>query len=209
MTDKPKPRRRWLQFSLRTMMIVVTVFCVWLGFTAKRARDQRQAVEVIRKLWGAGYYEHQLPLGFPSKPPGPKWLRRLIGDEYFFSFGRIEVGGPTDADLVHLKALTSLTFLALSGTKVTDTGLEHLKDLTNLQTLELRNTHITDTGLEHLIALTDLEVLVLTSPQITDAGLVHLKGFTKLERLYVNYTQVTDEGVKKLQQALPNCKIDY
>jgi hypothetical protein len=31
---------------------------------------------------------------------------------------------------------------------------------------------------------------------------------TQLQSLYVNNTKVTDEGVKKLQQALPHCKIE-
>ncbi|MGD0899850.1 MAG: hypothetical protein ABR915_18615 [Thermoguttaceae bacterium] len=42
----------------------------------------------------------------------------------------------------------------------------------------------------------------------TDAVLEHLKGLAKLQRLYLDGTKVTDEGVKKLQEALPNCKIE-
>ena len=49
--------------------------------------------------------------------------------------------------------------------------------------------------------------LDLFDAQVTDAGLVHLKGLTQLQELYLVDTKVTDEGVKKLQQALPNCKI--
>ena len=30
-----------------------------------------------------------------------------------------------------------------------------------------------------------------------------------VDTLWINNTAVTDEGVKKLQQALPNCKIDH
>ena len=52
-TDHPnpsKPRRRWFQFSLRTLLVLVTVLCVWLAMTAERARKQRKAVAAIRAL---------------------------------------------------------------------------------------------------------------------------------------------------------------
>ena len=49
-TDHPnpsKPRRRWFQYSLRTLFVLVTVLCVWLGVTVERARKQREAVVVL------------------------------------------------------------------------------------------------------------------------------------------------------------------
>ena len=49
----------------------------------------------------------------------------------------------------------------------------------------------------------------LNDTKVTDAGLVHLKGLTKLEQLYLRGTKVTPAGVKKLQQALANCRIDH
>ncbi len=49
--------------------------------------------------------------------------------------------------------------------------------------------------------------LRLSYTKITDAGLVHLKGLTNLKTLWLFSTKVTDAGVKKLQAALPKCKI--
>lgn len=42
---------------------------------------------------------------------------------------------------------------------------------------------------------------------VADVGLEHVKGLTNLQELDLRGTQVTEEGVKKLQEALPNCKI--
>ncbi|NQU21935.1 MAG: hypothetical protein HQ567_11685 [Candidatus Nealsonbacteria bacterium] len=44
---------------------------------------------------------------------------------------------------------------------------------------------------------------------MTDAGLEYLEGMTSLQSLDLRGTQVTDAGIKKLQQALPNCKIEH
>ncbi len=92
-------------------------------------------------------------------------------------------GSTTDAELEHLKGLTSLTELNLDLSKITDAGLEHLKGLTSVRSLNLNRTQITDAGLEHLKALTSLKTLDLGHTQITDAGLIHLKGLTRLTSL--------------------------
>jgi len=52
-----------------------------------------------------------------------------------------------------------------------------------------------------------LEVLRLCSAPITDAGVPHLCRLACLQYLDLHWTKVSDDGIKKLQQALPNCKI--
>ena len=61
-------------------------------------------------------------------PPGPEWLRELVGEEYF----------------------VTIDYVGLHNTKVTDVGLEHLEGLTNLKRLNLVNTQITDEGVKKL-----------------------------------------------------------
>ena len=61
----------------------------------------------------------------------------------------------------------------------------------------------------YLRELPNLKILSLRNTQVSDAGLEQLEGLTNLKLLYLNDTQVTPEGVKKLQEALPNCKIEY
>ena len=73
--------------------------------------------------------------------------------------------------------------------------------------VSIGGANVTEAALEHLKGLTNLKVLWLINTKVTDAGLEHLSGLTNLENLYVIGTKVSDEGVKKLQKALPNCKI--
>lgn len=72
--------------------------------------------------------------------------------------------------------------------------------------LAIRLPRATNAGLVHLKGLTRLQTLRLYNIQVTDAGLEHLKGLTSLRDLHLLNTQVTDDGVKKIQEALPNCK---
>ena len=47
--DPPNRKRRWFQFSLRTLMIGVTIFCVVMGgYAAREAKIVRE-----RRAWGA------------------------------------------------------------------------------------------------------------------------------------------------------------
>jgi hypothetical protein len=236
MIDARKPVRRWYQYSLRTLLIFVTLCafaCSWFAVKMQQARKQREAVVAIRKLGGLTAYDYQ-ETGYPYRePPGPIWLRRLLGDDFFANVAWVSFchTQATDAGLEHLKGLTKLDHLYLTdtevtgdglaniagltrlqvlyldGTRVTDAGLEHLKGMSRLQELYLNDTEVTDVGLERLKGLTSLQMLSLHNTRVTNAGLAHLRGLTQLRALSLFGTQVTDEGVKGLQKALPECRI--
>jgi hypothetical protein len=41
------PRRRWFQFGLRTMFVVVTAICLWLGWSVHWAHERSRMVALI------------------------------------------------------------------------------------------------------------------------------------------------------------------
>ena len=49
MPQAPRTRRRWFQFGLGTMFLLVTVLCVWLAWAADWARERRDALIVLRE----------------------------------------------------------------------------------------------------------------------------------------------------------------
>jgi hypothetical protein len=185
MPNSPKVKLRWYQFSLRTLFVFTTlcaVACSWLAVKMQQARKQREAVEAIQKLGGEVKYDYQETTILNPQPPGPAWLRKLFGDDFF----------------------ATVTSVRLSS----DANLGDLKGLTDVRALFLSNIWVTDAGLENLTGMTQLITLFLDDTQVTDAGLEHLKGLTQLQMLYVGNTQVTEAGVTKLRQALPNCRIE-
>jgi len=189
---EPTPKRRWCQYSLRTLLAVVTLFALLCGFVAvamktRETNRQRDAALIIEKSGGLVRW---------SKRSGPAWLRGLAGDDYLGHVESVSIGHPVAYDSV-----------LGDYTPITDAGLEQLQRLSLLEKLYIDENQITDAGLERLQGLRQLQVLSLCGNAITDSGLEHLKGLSKLQQLWLGKTQVTEEGVKKLQQALPNCKI--
>jgi hypothetical protein len=199
--------RRRFQFSLRTLLalvVAVALPCSWLAVEMKKARQQKDTEAAITEPGGA-----ELDL---SRPSVPAWLEDAFGEDFFCD---VEYVNPrarraSDAWLEHIKGFTRLKYLVFSGPEVTDVGFKNLKRLTRLQKLYITNTRVTDAGLENFQNMTELRELDLPgNPLITNAGLEHFKNLEQLEELYFGGTQVTDEGIKKLQRALPNCRISH
>jgi len=40
----PPSHRRWFRFSLRTVLVLLTLFCVWLGVQVKWIRDRHDVL---------------------------------------------------------------------------------------------------------------------------------------------------------------------
>jgi serine/threonine protein kinase len=122
--------------------------------------------------------------------------------------GLYVTGSPAnDAWLAHCQRWKStLGQLSLGETQVGDAGLAHLKD-GDLYVLQLCGTLVSDAGLVHLQGHKHLGGLDLIRTQVSDAGLEHLARIQSLVDLYLLGTKVTRDGVRKLQAALPKCKI--
>jgi hypothetical protein len=224
------------QFSIRSllvMVVAVAVPCSWLALEMKKARQQKEAVETIRKLGGELYYGYQLAsrgVIMLADPRRPAWLRKLFGDDFFEDgvratltddtemeqlqgFTGLQQLDPwgsevTDAGLENIKRLSQLKILRLGGTKVTDAGLKHLKGLSQLQDLRLNSTLVMDDGVEELKGLNQLETLDLSFTRFTDAGLDRLKALSRLHCIYCYKTQVSDAGERKFKEALPQCVVE-
>jgi hypothetical protein len=142
----PKPKLRWLQFSLRTLLIVVTLCaipCSWYAVKKQQGREQREIAKEV-EMWG-GRVEW-------SRPSSPQWLRGLLGEELFNSVKSVNFA-PTpvyDDGVDQITGVSHLQGLYLDGTKITDSQLEHLERLGQLQTLWLDRTQVTDEGVKKL-----------------------------------------------------------
>ncbi len=232
-----KPKRRWFQFSLRSLFVFTSIVAVAIGLVGTkvvRKRIVQSAVDALRKKGAFISYDYYI--GQNATPPGPGWVRRLLGDNYFSEVEGVNLSGPrfTDDGLANVREFAHIRFLNLSGTKITDAGLANLRGLRHLNSIhldgaklsgegladladlrELRELFLVQTtltnysGLENLKPLRQLYSLWLYGTKMSDAGLVHLRGLAQLRYLSLAFTNVTDKGIAELQSALPNCHIEH
>ncbi len=79
----PTCKRRWFQFRLRTLFIVITaaaVACAYVGWQAKIVRE-RKALRERFKGWEIIVQFERQGTPPPAVFPHVSWLRRLLGDE--------------------------------------------------------------------------------------------------------------------------------
>ena len=92
-------------------MVVLTVFCVWLG-----VNKQREAVQWVKDHGGYVTYDFQLD---ERELPGPDWLCELIGIDYFADVVWVIFDG-TEFSGQPLRELTQLRWLYLNGAQALD-----------------------------------------------------------------------------------------
>jgi hypothetical protein len=86
MESDSKRKRRWYQFSLRTLLIGVTLICVvggWVGLQAKVVQNRKDALAraIGRHYMEVTFWYHNND----SRNPVP-WFRRILGDEGVYEF---------------------------------------------------------------------------------------------------------------------------
>ncbi len=208
-----RPWRRFLRFSVRGLIVVALVIGAWLGWIARSARIQRDAVASIRRARGTVLYERNMHMDEAMwlrdrwlMPP--KWLVDSLGIDHFCNVeGVVLRNTGTDQDLIPIAYLRRLRYLNLGNSPITNDGLQNLSGLTNLVQLRLHGTRISDAGLSHLEGLTRLWELFLVDTRVTDAGLEHLRSLPDLGRAFLP-SGVSEDGIRELKKALPHATVE-
>ena len=214
-----KPKRRRLQFSLGALLLAVAALSVWLAAVSREARLQKQAVGRILELGGDVNYDYQVRAdghyALGGEPNAPKWLRQLVGDDYFENVVYVKCKEVNEADLELIASLPRLRELNFSLPSSPARKLELLRRAKNLRSLtvsgpfgddalrtlaniiQLRSLTVlacrgTDNGFASLAQLEDIESLRISSTRISDAGFVDLKLLSNLKSLRLARTIVGD-----------------
>lgn len=200
-SQPPKPKRRWFQYRLRTLLALVLLTGAGLGLWSRYVRSFRSQAEAADQLREVG-------AAIETRAGVPAWMCWLFGGDRFQNvvMVRLDHQNFKAQDLAPLRRLPHLERLYLAASSLDDAGLAHVRGLKKIQRMSLWKTNVTDDGMANLAGLTSMEVLDIHYTELSDECLVHLAGMSRLERLIFNFA-LTDKGLRRLAP-LPNVRIE-
>lgn len=191
-------------YSLRTLILAMTVVCLLLGawsIFVNPFRQQANSLALVYRLKGDATV-------VPSS--GPAWqgllVETMLGDDTFVDVTVVDLSGRAvdDEALAGLRGLKSLTRLNLDRTFITDAGTEAIASFPRLLELSLRFNRLGDPTVQHLAHLNRLHTLYLTSTGVTDESIPHLAKLRGPVDLYIRWTQISAAGADRLRRLLPH-----
>lgn len=181
------------RFSVRVILVTVTLVAVGLGWVANRfrvARDNERIVAELRMMRAHATLDNgTVPTPDNSKGIGALSLRRIAS----------VVNVTSDDVLAKMSTLTDLRKVGISG-PVTDSGLANLRNTASLTELQIKSDQITVSGLRELADVVDLEVLELSGERFSDDCLLWASKFTGLKELHLSGSGFTDAGIRHIAE---------
>jgi len=200
---------KWKRFTVRSLLIAVTIFAIPLGWMATRIQTARRQQTATAKLESAGatVMDYHFTVGQNGQLvadrefPRVSAFRAVLGDDFFSDVVEVnashtEISG---SDLVALSCFPKLEYLFLDGLKIGDSDLDNLAACRGLTRLTLNGTAVSDRGMHVIGTLTNLKILELSNTKVSDNGLVYLKGLTQLEQLVLDNCRIRGPGLKYLR----------
>jgi hypothetical protein len=183
------PKRRfWPRFTLRVLLVFVTLVGVGLGFWThwtNRARQQRRIVEQIEQGGGMVCYEREGPGAPEPRNFAVEWLATILSRDY--------LEGIVQVSLHNREAIPNLP------------------KLHGLETIGIRDANLDDSDLTAIANCRDLVVLYIgdayffgdnvPKSQISDRSLILIARLPKLEIAHVHGTGFTRAGIEALAQS--------
>lgn len=199
-----RPISRWTRISLRGLIVLFTIVCLWMGKISIETRCQKNAVARIRRLGGNVRYDWQEPVDVgggnfvdPTGPSAPEWLRSWLGADYFQKVVSIHCRDKS-ADATIVEGLPHLRGVSLENCGLSD--VSPLADLPELRFLSLRKNRIVD--LSPLANLANLERLDLSDNQIVNC--TPLLKLQNLRQLEIQRNPLKQDQIDLLNTALPD-----
>jgi hypothetical protein len=195
-------------------MILVLLAGLPTGWKVNRAHTQRRAVAAIKASSQFNDVRYDFQKSGAVQPPGPEWVRRLVGDEYFQEVVHVTLESANPKVMAAVGQLDRLEYLHISHVgKYPGNPLAEIGKLKRLQDLGLWGADgLRDEMLASLEGLPELFTLSIFDADLGDAGLARLAHLPKLKTLQmssrslVSKRLVTDLGVEAVARSMPELR---
>jgi len=174
--EKAKFRRRWWQFRLRTLLLMLTLISVGLALMGIPLAEHYREQRIVAPIEADGGRVSQR---FASRL-GSSVLSMAVGSRPYMRVRSIENANATPIE-----------------------NLQRLDELHHLSSLALRGVTLSDENLKDIARIPSLKSLDISGSTVTDAGLQHLRGHKELSRLNVAGTPISDAALEQLEATLP------
>lgn len=212
----PRRKRRWFQFSLRTLLVFVLLVGIgmsWFAVKVRQAREQKEVVEAISQAGGSVLYDWVYSYDYDPneipKPPGPIILRKLFGDDFLDTVVEVEIqcGDPVTGTapplptgfLDHLEQLPELRTLLLDDAEISADDMRRISELSSLERLTLASASFREDGWEHVKEPSRLTELDLSGSRISDGAMTYFGRLRDLNWLDLSFSNAADDGLQHLR----------
>jgi hypothetical protein len=190
-------------------MVVVAIVGIGLGWLADRIYQQRLTTAFVNANGGTVYYDWWSWSGTPE-PPGPRWLRRIAGDELFQEIdgvrltggGRFNLHVPTEDVLEWVaRRAPRIRNLIIVRCNLSEVAYPAIAKLGALEHLDLLDEEPTDTQISYLSNLTGLKSLDIVKSEgffLSDRALESLSRLRNLKRLTISIPWLSGRGLEHL-----------
>ncbi len=211
---KPKRSRRWLSFSIRGLLVVVTLLCIALGWIGKDIVRMRVEQSVVDELTKAGgviiWYDYERNKGSKAPgfgrrgtPPGNATLRRWFGDHLYARVDTVGFRNPQqdyNEQVRLLPHLGDLRYVYLDWFDLEDESAAELAKVPRLRHIWFHQTAVTPRQFEILGQSESLREISLSGTTATDFKLHQIAKMPRITSIRTNIGSVTDEGLSALAQ---------
>jgi hypothetical protein len=192
--------RGWPRFSLRTLLVAMTVVSVALAWYVQWVRIEQRAAEAVLAAGGKVFYDWQMrpadvDANFRPDPPGPNCLRTWFGPHWFDSIAKVELSDrrPRNANnkfrliAPRLMQLPALRELWLWQVELDRADYELLGRMPHLQLLSIGQVaEMTPVDAARLAAARNLRELHLRCTKVSPPALSELARSPRLEKLQIS-----------------------
>jgi hypothetical protein len=178
----PPVRRRWFQFSLRSLLIAMFAAAIWPAHHANRFYRQGKAIEAIEKKGGAVQVQADGTIEYAFLP-------------YV-----------TADDVQRLRHLPSVRRLMLTS-GMFDSSMTPLSRVAGLESITLADMKATGDGLKILAALPRLQFLTFRRVRFNEPDAPAALIGCKASEIIFEEMKINEERLKPLCAALPKCSV--